>query len=543
MLSSQPHLRALLVFPKLNLGYFDMEFVCELKECKSLTPPLGLLTTAALLPQEWQLRLVDENVEPLTEAHWDWADVVLFSALLIQRGRLIELLGEAKARGKTAVVGGPYPTLVPETMLAEGADIVVLGELENLVAPLLAALEAGHTGVVLEAKEKPDLTTSPIPRFDLLRLQEYGTLAIQTSRGCPFDCEFCDVVRIFGRKPRHKTPEQVVAELETLYRLGWRGDIFVSDDNFIGTRSFARDLLKLMIPWHQSRGAPFDFTTQVSVDLGQDRELIDLMTQANFSRVLIGVESPDEEVLKFIHKHQNVRYPLVESLNNITANGLSIIGTFILGFDKETSGAGERIAALVEATNLPYLLLFLLAPFPHTRLWERLKREGRLHTDFLTENLHDDKPFFGQLAFQPTRPETEILSEYLELWERLYDRSNFLSRALRYYLAMRPTRRALAQAQGKAASPSPAKKSPSFQERFQGFKNFLKISWAYCQKPACRRQYFRQLLHLKRHNPSRLVPYLTTCALAEDMISLREVVSQHLRPLLGQSSQGGASAG
>ncbi|MFZ0053125.1 MAG: radical SAM protein, partial [Desulfobaccales bacterium] len=237
-----------------------------------------------MLPSEWELRLADLNTRSLTEEDWQWADLILISAMYIQRAGLLALVREAKRRGKTVVAGGPHPTSLPEAVLEAGCDFVVRGEGENTIPLLLEAIRHGKTGII-ENGEKPDLTTSPIPRFDLLQLKDYVTFTIQTSRGCPFDCEFCDVVNLFGRTPRYKTPKQVIAELETLYRLGARGSAFICDDNFIGSKKHARAFLQELIPWLKSRGEPYRFLTQASVNLGQDPEMIDLMIAANLREV------------------------------------------------------------------------------------------------------------------------------------------------------------------------------------------------------------------------------------------------------------------
>ena len=532
MESNQTPPRVLLLYPEFPQSFWTMQYVCDLQDSKALTPPLGLLTVAALLPQEWQLRLVDENVQRLTEADWDWAQVVLLSAMLLQQKRLQELIREAKARGKTVAVGGPYPTVMTEEMQAWGADIVVKGELENLVFPFLAAVQAGQTGLVLESADKPDLGSSPIPRFDLLRHEDYVVLTIQTSRGCPFDCEFCDVVSLFGRKPRYKTPEQVLAELEALYRLDSRRDIFINDDNFIGNRSQARDLLQQMILWQKSRGEPFNFMTQTSVDLGHHPELIDLMTEANFNTVFIGIESPDEEVLRSADKHHNLRHPMVESINTITANGLIVMGSFILGFDSETPGAGDRIAAFVEATNIPVVMLNLLSPLPHTRLWDRLEREGRLRLDLIQNGWRDLESIGGRLAFRPIRPEMEILSEYLNLWDRLYPPSTFLSRTYRYFLAMRPTRLALVRTKGEALPPNAQPPSNTLLTNLREAYRFLRLSWRQGVKSPSRRQFWTQFFGLLKRNPTRIIRYLNTCTMGEDMFIMRDLVRQRLTPVL-----------
>lgn len=328
-------------------------------------------------------------------------------------------------------------------MLEAGADFLVRGEGETTIPLLLATLREWQTGGVIEEDSKPHLTISPVPRFDLITLDDYIAIGIQTSRGCPFDCEFCDIVSLFGRTPRYKDPGQVIAELETLHHLGWRGVVFISDDNFIGNKDHARAILNRLIPWMQDRGEPFGFWTQASVNLGQDREMIDLLTAANFGYIFLGVETPESDILRAAGKYQNLRNPLRDSLAAINANGLNMIASFIIGFDGEQSGAVDRIAEFVEELAIPILMINILQPLPNTRLWQRLEKEDRL--------LHDKTSgdFYGmKFNYLPTRPREEILGEFVRGLDRLYEPSRYLARVYRFLLTMRPTRQALARQAG-----------------------------------------------------------------------------------------------
>jgi len=482
------------------------------------------------LPADWQLRLVDLNTGPLTESHWEWAEVVLFSAMGVQKPSLLELVREAKVRGKTVVAGGPYPSTVPEEVMAAGCDFLVRGEAELLMPQLLEGLREGRSGSIYEATEKPDLSLSPIPRFDLLQPENYSTLSIQTTRGCPFDCEFCDVVSLFGRKVRTKKPEQVLAELEALYRLGGVNHIFIADDNFIGNKAYARQLLKQLIPFLKTRGEPFSFMTQTSVNLGQNLDLIDLMTEANFDTVFIGVESPDEQVLQRAHKRQNVASPLADSLRAINGNGLTIIGSFILGLDGETAGAGDRIAEFAEATDLPIVMLNILFPMFRTRLWHRLQKEGRLREDLVDEWVRRKTPemeYYTQMFLQPSRSEEEIVEEYFRMVDRLLEPSAFLGRAYRSILAMRPTRSALAARNGKTLPPAGPPHQKSRRDYLNDIRRFLRLAWGQGVKSAGRGQFWRQLYGVWRHNPSRLIRYLRICAYGEDFFPFREALLRH----------------
>jgi radical SAM superfamily enzyme YgiQ (UPF0313 family) len=514
-------MQALLICPEFPLSFWSFRKSCELRGSKAVNPPLGLLTVAALLPSEWDLRLVDLNTSSLTEQDWQWADLILISAMYIQRAGLLALVREAKRRGKTVVAGGPHPTSLPEAVLEAGCDYVVRGEGENTIPLLLEAIKHGKTGII-ENNEKPDLSTSPIPRFDLLRLEDYATFTIQTSRGCPFDCEFCDVVNLFGRLPRYKTPKQVIAELESLHRLGVRGAVFICDDNFIGSKKHARALLQELTPWLRSWGEPYRFLTQASVNLGQDPEMIDLMTAANLKEVFIGIESPDENVLHTSHKFHNIKNPLQESLYTLKKNGMEVIGSFIIGLDGETKGAGERICAFIEQTDIPVTMLGVLQAAPHTNLWHRLEKEGRLRPDE-----GDDLGTFSALNYEPDRPEADIMQEYVEAWDYLYEPSRYLARAYRYYLAMRPLRRP--QPVG-AAAPLPKHRVPgpglTWRRVLVEIKAFFKILWWQGLRPSYRRQVWTQLIGMLRQNPTRFRQYFVTCVEGEDLFDVRKTVRE-----------------
>ncbi|MGA9756339.1 MAG: B12-binding domain-containing radical SAM protein, partial [Desulfobaccales bacterium] len=477
---------------------------------------------AALLPTEWELRLADLNTIRLTEQDWQWADLVLISAMYIQRAGLLALVREAKRRGKTVVAGGPHPTSLPEAVLEAGCDFVVRGEGENTIPLLLEAMRLGKTGIIENSVEKPDMTTSPVPRFDLLRLSDYATMTIQTSRGCPFDCEFCDVVNLFGRIPRYKTPKQVIAELEALHRLGARGSVFICDDNFIGSKKRARAFLEELTPWMRSRGEPFSFLTQASVNLGQDPEIIDLMTAANLREVFIGIESPDENVLHTSHKFHNIKNPLIESLYTLKKNGMEVIGSFIIGLDGETKGAGERICAFIEQTAIPVTMLGVLQAAPHTSLWHRLGKEGRLRAD-----VGDNLGTFSALNYEPDRPEADIMQEYVDAWDYLYEPSRYLARAYRYYLAMRPARKAQAVAAGGTL---PEDRVPdqgmTWRRILIDIKAFFKILWWQGLRPSYRRQVWTQLLGMWRQNPTRFKQYFVTCVEGEDLFDMRKIVRE-----------------
>jgi len=512
-------MRALLICPEFPLSFWSLSKTSRLTGCKALLPPLGLLTVAALLPSTWELRLADLNTTKLTNADWQCADLILISAMYIQKDGLWALTREAKQRGKTVVAGGPYPTSMPEEVLAAGCDFVVRGEGENTIPLLLEAMKNGQAGIV-ENLEKPDLTASPIPRFDLLRLNDYRSMAIQTSRGCPFDCEFCDVVNLFGHTLRHKTPGQVIVELETLYRLKVAGDLFICDDNFIGSKRQARTLLQELGRWSKERGKPFNFMTQASVNLGQDLEMMNLMTEANLGEVFIGIESPDKKVLETSHKYHNLKDSLTESVNNLKNHGIAVFGSFIIGLDGETAGAGRRIGAFMEQTDMAVAMLGMLQASPHTKLWDRLRREGRLR-----DEVGLNGGTFAALNYDPDRPEIEIMEEYAEAWEQIYEPSRYLKRAYRNYLAMPPPRRSLTVAREAPPSrDSVSNHKMTWRQRFYEVRALLMLIWWQGIRAPYRRQFWRQLLGMWRQNPGRFTKYLEACAIGEDLFEMRRTV-------------------
>jgi len=517
-------MRVLLINPELPPSFWTLKETCRNLGSKALLPPLGLITVAALLPREWQLRLVDLNTSSPAEIAWDWADLVMITGMFVQRAGVLSLIREAKQRGKTVVVGGHYLTSVPHESQEAGADFLVQGEGENTIPLLLAALREGQTQGLFRQEERPDMAASPIPRFDLLKLENYAVLNIQTSRGCPYDCEFCDVVNLFGRKPRYKKPEQILAELEAIYQLGWRQDIFISDDNFIGNKSKARAILNRLIPWMKAHDEPFSFWTQASVNLGQDLAMIDLLTEANFSTVFVGVESPEEELLTRTGKYQNLGNPLEQSLAAIGANGLSMVASFIIGFDQEEKGAGERICDFVEQNSLPLVMVNTLEVLPNTRLWDRLQREGRLLDDQAMGHFQG-----GKLNYLPTRPAAEIISEHAAALVRLYEPRGFLRRAYRHILAMRPTRRALARQRGENPQVAAIPTGPAKSLRVQGLAGLWSLTWRFGIQTDCRRQFWSQLLGIWRRNPSRLKKYLITCGFGENLFEIREDILRQFR--------------
>ncbi len=427
-------MKALLLYPQFPQSFWSYDRAMEMAGLKSVIPPLGIITVAALLPQDWEIRFYDRNVGLETDADWEWCDLVILSAMLAQKTDFHTLIQKALQSRKKVAVGGPYPTSVPQDSLDSGAHYLILDEGEMTVPMFLTALNRGQTEGIFRSVDKPDVTTSPIPRFDLLDMKSYFMMAIQFSRGCPFNCEFCDIITLYGRKPRTKEPSQALAELRTLYDLGWRGSLFIVDDNFIGNKRNVKRFLRELIPWMKQHHYPFTFITEASVDLAEDDELLQLMIDARFFAVFLGIETPDQDSLHVTQKVQNTRNSLVEACYKINQAGLLIYAGFILGFDGERTGAGDRIQAFVAQTAIPQPMLGILQALPNTALWSRLQREQRLIENISSTATGDQNALMN---FLPTRAIAEIAKEYVEGFWFLYEPKKYLSRCLHQCLNIR----------------------------------------------------------------------------------------------------------
>ena len=498
-------MRVLLLYPLFPRSFWSFDKVLELIGRKVSLPPLSLVTVAAILPQTWEFRLVDRNVDYESEADWYWADLVIVSGMIVQKDDMAFLIEAAKRRGKRVAVGGPYVTSVPEAAQEAGADFLVLDEGEITLPLLVEALERGETSGIFRANgEKPDVTTTPVPRFDLLDLKAYSDMSVQFSRGCPYQCEFCDIIVLYGRKPRTKTPTQLLAELQALYDLGWRRSVFVVDDNFIGNKRNAKLMLRELVSWMEEHGYPFSLTTEASVDLAQDQELLDLMVAANFNAVFLGIETPDTDSLSLTQKFQNTRNSLVNSVQIINRAGLRVMAGFIIGFDGEKSGAGDRIIDFVEATAIPQALFGMLQALPGTALWHRLEREGRLRAG--------QRAVSGKqitlMNFVPSRPLEEIAREYINCFWELYEADRYLARVYRHYVTMKPNLN---------------KAKPQMLE-FVEIRALLIIFWRQGMKRSTRWQFWQQLFLIMRRNPGVFADYLTSCAHIEHFLEYRQIV-------------------
>lgn len=507
-------MRVLLLYPLFPPSFWSFEETIKLLGRKAMLPPLGLVTVAALLPQEWEFKLVDRNVRDVTEAEWAWADIVLMSAMIVQRRDFHYLIEEAHKRGKRIAVGGPYPTALPQE--CTNADYLVLDEGEITVPMFLDALARGETkGTFRSNGDKPDVTGTPIPRFDLLQLDAYAEMSVQFSRGCPFMCEFCDIIVLYGRKPRTKTPQQMLAELQCLYDLGWRRSIFMVDDNFIGNKKNVKVFLNELKPWMVEHGYPFSFATEASVDLAQDQELMDAMVQCNFGAVFLGIETPDPESLKLTKKTQNNRDPLEESVAKIARSGIRIMAGFIIGFDNEKEGAGQRIVDFIEKTAIPTATFSMLQALPDTALSKRLAASGRLLDD-----RGGDINQTTLMNFVPTRPMEQIAREYIDGFWTLYDPIKYLDRVYRHFMDL------------KHGNFPRKPKSAKRKLDKSGFKAMATVMFRQGFVRKTRSVFWRNLFKMRKHNPGGVKSYLSTCAQFEHFSTYREMVRREIEEQL-----------
>jgi radical SAM superfamily enzyme YgiQ (UPF0313 family) len=416
--------KALLVYPQLPPTYWSMKYALPFIGKKAAQPPLGLLTVAALLPPDWDVTLVDMNVERLTEAAVSAADVVLTSSMLVQKESLARVIRLCKELGKTVVAGGPYPTSCYEHI--PGVDHFVLNEAETTLPAFLADYARGKAARVYADPQRPDIAQTPPPRFELLRRKKYSTMALQYSRGCPHSCEFCDIVELFGHRARTKTPAQFLKELSLLHEEGWRGSLFVVDDNFIGNVKEVKALLPEVAAWQEERDYPFNLFTEATLHLAEDDSLMDQMVRAGFNMVFLGIETPDRCTLESTGKRQNLRSDMLGSVRKIQAKGMEVSAGFILGFDTDPDDIFDRQIRFIQDSGIPTAMVSLLTALPKTKLHERLEREGRLRGDSVGgNNTHDLR-----LSFLPRMDARKLLDGYRRVLAEIYEPRRYFDRCL-----------------------------------------------------------------------------------------------------------------
>jgi len=433
-------LRCLLIQPRFeSTNFWNFVESAQAIGAKATAPPLGLMTVAALLPQQWEFEIVDLNVGPMDLRTWERADLICTGGMLPQQPGILDLIARARVDGKFIAVGGPDPTSQPQ--IYTEANAVIVGEGEGSIPLWLDSWRIGAPEGRFEAAEKPDVTQTPIPRFDLISFDNYLHVGVQSSRGCPYNCEFCDIIELFGRRPRVKAPEQFVAELNRLYELGYRGWVDFTDDNFIGNRKLIKPLLQALCDWNREHNYPFIFSTEASLNLADDTELLELMREAQFRYVFLGIESPDEETLIHTQKRINTVHPIIDRVRTIYDHGISVAAGLIIGFDSDKPNTDVPMIRFIQESGITLSMVGLLSALPNTQLTRRLSKERRLIDSNhrwlkdgaavyeLRSNESKDQTLSG-LNFVTVRDRVEIYRELRNTIAAVYTPKAFMDRII-----------------------------------------------------------------------------------------------------------------
>jgi radical SAM superfamily enzyme YgiQ (UPF0313 family) len=458
--------RVLLVSPATPDTFWSYKHVLHFISKKAAFPPLGLLTVAAMLPREWDLRLVDLNTGRLTDEQIDWADCVFVSAMLVQAESARRVIARCNEKGKTVIAGGPLFTTGYEQF--PEVKHFVLGEAENLMPALIADMTSGDLKRIYKCEERPDVTRTPVPRWDLIHLRQYATMPVQFSRGCPFNCEFCDIIVMNGRVPRTKTPSQMIRELESLIDAGWKEPVFIVDDNFIGNKVKVKEFLRELIAWQRRRGVAMQFTTEASLNVADDPELLSLMVEAGFKKLFVGIETPQEDSLLECAKVQNTNRDMLAAVKAIQKSGIEVMGGFILGFDSDKPNIFERQIKFIQEAGVVTAMVGLLQALPGTQLFSRLEKEGRILSHATGNNVT------AALNFIPKLDRELLIEGYRSLVKRLYSPNMYYRRIRRFLSEYRP-------------------QGPRFHLSWCDVKAFLKSLWIMGVWSRGRREYWKFL--------------------------------------------------
>ena len=509
----------LLVHPRFNRNAFwNYHETCAVAGARYSAAPLGLITVAALLPPDWPTRLVDRNVEQLRGEDLDWADVVMIGCMMPQQQDAKRVIGLAHERSRPVVMGGPDVTSSP-SVYAE-VEFRILGEAEDIMADFIAAWRRGDTQGEFAAREFPDLRTSPRPRFELLKLKHYMHVGVQFSRGCPHQCEFCNVIELNGRVPRFKSDAQMLHELEVLHALGYRGHVDFVDDNLIGNAKAARSFLAALGTWSERHGHPFEYSTEASLNLADNDELLALMQRAGFFAVFVGIETPDEAALLGAGKLQNLRRDIAASVRRIYRAGIYVNAGFILGFDAESDEVGRLMTGCIEDAAIPMCMVGLLYALPGTALSHRLQAEGRLHADSdrLTGSDEADQCTSG-LNFDTVRPRAEILADYRAILDRINAPAAFFGR-------VRRLNRELDLSRQRTHRP--------LRRTGRDLRSFSRIVWRLgVRDREVRAQFWRTLAASLLHNPRTLRGTMSFAALYLHVASFSRFIDGRLSAQIG----------
>jgi radical SAM superfamily enzyme YgiQ (UPF0313 family) len=490
-------MKILLVNPEFPDTYWSFRYALPFEGKRSVFPPLGLMTVSGLLPKSCERRLVDLNVERLKTSQIEWADMVFITGMLAQKKSLHETVERCRKLGKVIVLGGPYVTSTIEEL--PYADHIFQGEAETTLPQFFRDLESGTAKRTYKAPERPPMSIAPIADFGLVNMKKYSNMSIQYSRGCPFSCEFCDIIEIYGRVPRTKSNQQVLAEFDELYRLGWRGPLFIVDDNFIGNKKHVRMLLPDLIEWQKKHGYPFSLFTEASVNLADDEDLLVAMKEAGFRRVFLGIETPVEESLKEAQKSQN-RGNLLNSVRRIQNNGMEVMAGFIVGFDNDPEDIFERQIEFIRESAIPLAMVGMLNALPDTQLWKRLEREGRLLGDDATGN-----NTIATVNFVPKMDVDTLIAGYQRIMRTIYKPSEYYRRALDSLQRV----------------PQDVPEAHQYHG-IKAIKAFLRIAFKLGVLDAERREFWRFFLKAVRTHRDRMTELLRHAAMAYHFRKLNE---------------------
>lgn len=414
-------MKVLFVWPQIPATFWSYKYALPFISKKAVEPPLGLLTVASMLPELWEKKLIDMNISELSDQDILWADFVFIGAMSIQRQSFTSVVERCKALGTRVVAGGSMCTSDYETI--EGVDHFVLNEAEITLPQFLEDLASGVPKQVYRTDGFADITTTPLPMYELLDIKKYALMDIQFSRGCPHNCEFCSITAYLGRRPRLKETDQFLRELDHLYDCGWRGDVFIVDDNFICNRRVIKhELLPALTTWMRSHGNPFAFNTEVTIELADDKKLMDAMADAGFQMVFVGIETPAEESLVECGKHQNRKRDMVRAVHRILRHGLTVTGGFIVGFDNDPPDIFQRQIRFIQSSGIVVAMVGLLNALPGTQLFRRLQRERRILLDSTGNNTD------GSLNFIPRMNRQALVDGYRRVLETIYSPARYFER-------------------------------------------------------------------------------------------------------------------
>ncbi len=416
-------MKILLVYPEMYDSFYAFRHLAKLVGKKAAFPPLGLLTVAAMLPEDWERKLVDLNVKPLTDKDIEWADMIFLSAMNVQEESVRKIIAQCKRLNATIVAGGPLFTHEHERF--EGVDHFVLNEAEITLPIFLADLRAGQPQPIYKSPEFADVSLTPLPQMELINMNDYMNAIIQFSRGCPYLCDFCDVTTLYGRKPRTKSSEQIIAELELIRKAGGIQSVLFADDNLIGNKRVLKsDLLPELIEWHKKTNPGLYFMTQLIINLADDEEMMQLMLEAKFRNIFIGIETPQEDSLKFSLKNQNLKRDLITNIHKLHQSGFTVLGGFIVGFDTDKEESFKNLVDFIQHSGIPIPIVNVLKAPPGTALFDRMKRENRLSRHFTFSE--------GETNIIPIMGAERLKNGFLEVISNVYPAEHSYARVRRF---------------------------------------------------------------------------------------------------------------